>query len=799
MRPRSLRRGWTAIATTVLVGGTLAATLAALGPAAPSAASGVNVQLVWTRTFPGVTFRESSPVPAALATPAYVVGALDGKVYAFDAATGNDEPGWPVATTNPVNSSPAAADVLGNGHSVVFVGSGEAATTVAGFCSGGGAYAIESTGRVRWHNIGSDGVCPNQAFHSSFAIGDTTGGGVPNATLGALGLQSPSYNAVTGVMLPGWPFFTDDTVFSSPALADLQGTGVSDLLMGGDATPGPTNFRGGMMRAITGSGRLLWEFKVDEQVRSSPAVGTLAGTTSPSIVFGTGNFWLQHGGANDSTSIFALNEAGQLRWRKELGGVTQAAPALADVGGTGAADIIEGTTGSPGNPNGGLIWVLDGNGNPLPNWAGRNADGGVVIGGISTADINGDGAQDLLVPTGAGIWIYDGRSAQQLAALDVGKVSFQNTPLVTDDGGGQIGITTAGTQPDGTGVVQHWRVSGGSQSGISWPMFHHDPAHTGNLGSAASTSSPPPAGCQATAAASAPTGKVSRVAGATRDDTAIAASHVAYPGAGSAHAVVLASDANFPDALAGGPLASAKRGPLLISPPSGLNAAVTAEIQRVLPPGSTVFVLGGALAVSPSVDATLGSLGYHITRLAGTDRYQTAVAIAGALGNPATAFEVTGLNFPDALAAGPAASESQGAILLTAGGSQSAATASYLQAHARTRYAIGGQAASSDPGATAIAGADRYATALDVAQRFFPSAPSLGFATGEGFADALSGGPVAAARSGALLLTPSCGALPGDVTTYLGNVKAMVGSAVLLGGAGAVGDDVLSQLDSALG
>ena len=122
-----------------------------------------------------------------------------------------------------------------------------------------------------------------------------------------------------------------------------------------------------------------------------------------------------------------------------------------------------------------------------------------------------------------------------------------------------------------------------------------------------------------------------------------------------------------------------------------------------------------------------------------------------------------------------------------------------MQAHVRTRYAIGGQAASSDPAATAIAGADRYATALDVAQRFFPAAPSLGFATGAGFADALSGGPVEAARSGALLLTPSCGALAGNVMSYLGSVKARVGGAVLFGGVGAVGDDVLSQLDSALG
>ena len=184
------------------------------GVPAVAAPAAINLVKVWSRTYPGVTFRESSPVPATLSSPAVVVGALDGKVYALDAATGGDEPGWPVQTTNPVNSSPAAADVMGDGYSRIFVGSGQAAQTVAGACSGGGTYAIEPSGAVRWHNIGSDPNCANQAFHSSFAIGDTTGDGLPDANVGALGLQSPSYNAISGVMNGGWPFYTDDTVFS---------------------------------------------------------------------------------------------------------------------------------------------------------------------------------------------------------------------------------------------------------------------------------------------------------------------------------------------------------------------------------------------------------------------------------------------------------------------------------------------------------------------------------------------------------------------------------------------------------
>jgi len=740
-----------------------------------------------------VSFRESSPVVAHLSTTAAVVGALDGKVYGFDLATGSDEPGWPVATPDPVNSSPAAADVLGGGQDQIFVGSGEAAQTVAGACSGGGTYAFASDGAVLWHHIGSDVDCADQAFHSSFAIGDVTGNGVPDATIGALGLQSPSYTAATGGMNPGWPFFTDDTVFSSPALADLTGGGVPDVIMGGDATPGPGSFRGGMTRAITGAGHLLWEFKVDEQVRSSPAIGTIDGSGQPSIVFGTGNFWQENGGAKDSTSIFSLTTAGQLKWRRDLGGDTLAGPALADVSGTGQPDIIEGTAGTPANPDTGLIWVLDGDGNPLPGWGGVTSAGGVVIGTISTADLNGDGAQDLLVPTGGGVFIYDGRTAQQVAALDAGQVSFQNTPLVTDDGGGSVGITTAGTRPDGTGVVQHWRVAGGQLGAIGWPMFHHDPQHTGNL-----VTVTPPTACAALPQSPPPTGAVRRLDGADRDATAAAVSQASFPSAGSAAAVVLASDAGYPDALAGTPLAAAKRAPLLLTPPSGLTPTVSAEISRAAPTGSTVYVLGGDAALSSSIDGQIQTLGDNPQRVAGSDRFATAVAIAGALGDPKVILEASGLDFPDALSAGAAASKVAGAVLLTAARSQAPETAAYLDTHTGdTRTAVGGPAAAADPSAFPLIGSDRYATAVMVAQHFFPSPSMLGFASGLAFPDALSGGANIGEQGGPMLLVPACGSLPAALSSYLKSVHLSVTGGSLYGGPLAVGDDVLSQLDEA--
>ena len=274
------------------------------------------------------------------------------------------------------------------------------------------------------------------------------------------------------------------------------------------------------MRAVDGSGKVLWQFFTDDMVRSSPAVGDITGNGQASVVFGTGDYWLhQPGGAHDSTTVFALTTSGQPRWSRDLGGVTMSSPALADVAGNGVADVVIGTA---EGPDPGKVWVLDGNGQPLPHWAGHDSGGGVVIGGITTADLDGDGAQDLLVPTGRGVFAYDGRTGATLFTLDRNVLAVQDSVLVTQDSPGVVGLTVSGTTPGGVGVVQHWVLPGATPAigPLSWPMFHHDPRHTGNLSPPPLDSSP----CQ-----SAPTAAGYWVA--ARDGGVFGFCHAGYQGA----------------------------------------------------------------------------------------------------------------------------------------------------------------------------------------------------------------------------------------------------------------------------
>jgi hypothetical protein len=289
-----------------------------------------------------------------------------------------------------------------------------------------------------------------------------------------------------------------------------------------------------------------------------------------------------------------------------------------------------------------------------------------------------------------------------------------------------------------------------------------------------------------------------RIAGQDRLATAVAASVSAFPVPQAASAVVLARADEFADALAGGPLAAANHGPLLLTSPTSLDAATATEISRVLKPGGSVYLVGGTAALGPSIASAISSLGFVPVRISGADRFGTALAIAAKLGNPSTIFEADGEGFADALSAVPAAIVKHGAILLTGGATQTAETAAYLRTHAGLHYAVGGPAATADPAATALVGADRYATSAAVALAIFPDATGLSVANGETFPDALAAGPIAGAAGDPLVLVAPTGNLPEPAAAYLSTRGTSVSTTQVFGGDAAVSDAVMSEVADAL-
>ena len=281
--------------------------------------------------------------------------------------------------------------------------------------------------------------------------------------------------------------------------------------------------------------------------------------------------------------------------------------------------------------------------------------------------------------------------------------------------------------------------------------------------------------------------RVGRIAGADRYQTGIQISQQQYP-TGSANAVVLAVGTNYPDALAGVPLAKKMGGPLLLTPGNVEDPQVVAEIHRVLKPGGKVYVLGGNSAITPAVVNGLGLPAAQITRVGGVDRYDTSLKIAAALGNPSHVVLATGNGFADALASGPYAStvfadgNNPAAILLTNDKTMNPAVAAYAHG-AKAVAAVGGQAVAAAngqhlAGVTKFAGIDRYDTAAQVAGQFHGE-HIAGVATGLSFADALTGAAMLAQAGGPLVLT-NVNSLPSYSANALHGINASLGGAGLI-------------------
>ena len=170
-----------------------------------------------------------------------------------------------------------------------------------------------------------------------------------------------------------------------------------------------------------------------------------------------------------------------------------------------------------------------------------------------------------------------------------------------------------------------------------------------------------------------------RLAGGDRHATAarIAAELADRAGDPRPGAVLVRSD-DFPDALAAGVLAADRGVPILLSPPDALPDATRDALRDVVDAGATVVVAGGTSALSTEVASTVEDEGFVVDRVAGEDRYDTAVALteAAVAGRTvATALVASGTTFPDALGAGPAAVALDGVLLLTDPQDLDAATA----------------------------------------------------------------------------------------------------------------------------
>lgn len=223
---------------------------------------------------------------------------------------------------------------------------------------------------------------------------------------------------------------------------------------------------------------------------------------------------------------------------------------------------------------------------------------------------------------------------------------------------------------------------------------------------------------------------------------AIAASQEVFAD-GAADRIVLARGDVFADALAAAPLVG-DAGPVLFTWPgerrAELDPRVADEIDRALADDGLVYVVGGGRAVASDVERALGDAGHPVRRLAGHDRIDTALEIAGELerrgGEPETVVLAVATEWADAAVGGAWAASVGAPIVLTDGDRLDGRVAAYLaERDPASRWALGGTAALSETtveaaGARRVAGADRSETSVVIARELWgctASQPCPGF------------------------------------------------------------------------
>lgn len=203
--------------------------------------------------------------------------------------------------------------------------------------------------------------------------------------------------------------------------------------------------------------------------------------------------------------------------------------------------------------------------------------------------------------------------------------------------------------------------------------------------------------------AAATSSTVFRIGGSDRYSTNYQAYHSSFNGEAEipreidgARTYFLVSGASYADGISAGPLSYRERIPLLMTAPDRLLGATRRSLTYLQssPPPQQIIVVGGPAAVSDNVVRQVQALGMNVTRIAGSNRQETAIKLfqfaeqkfGWTLDHVNLA---RGDDFADALAGGPHAGQERAPILLTSGVDDlSSTTRAFLRSRAGTVRSI---------------------------------------------------------------------------------------------------------------
>ncbi len=437
----------------------------AAGAAAPAGAALGGA--AFSQVVAGAKFQWSSP---AIANDTVIVGGMNGTLYGFGPA---GQTKFATALGAPIASSPAVGDVDGDGGDEIVVGYGDETA------KGGGVAILNLSGAIRCKfdtPRRADGL---SGVFNSPAIGDVNGDGVNDVVFGAFNDRIYAINGGCSVMAQ---FDNQDTVWSAPALRDVDGDGGAEIFVGGDATV-PGQAVGGYFRSLEydGTGTLAqrWVRSHSETFQGGAGFATLGGRLA--VVTGSGADYCRNQGKADrcttaSNKVWAFdpNTGGDLpSWPKSatfqtfLGG-----PAIGDVDGDGADDVLIASTNYQG-AGGAVDAFLSGGG----RWTYRSAD--EIPSSPIIVDTTGGGNAEVVLGTSGQLFVLDGATGKEVqSGVAAGNWAHKSAPAAGLLAGNWV-IATAGFDPgNSNGRVGAYGIP--TPASAPWPTYQKNNRRLGS-------------------------------------------------------------------------------------------------------------------------------------------------------------------------------------------------------------------------------------------------------------------------------------------------------------------------------